>query len=63
MSIYNFDVDNDTNQTVLKYKNESEKRRREELIHIANHDPLTHLINRRRLWEHLRSCEEQKNRC
>ena len=48
-------------EKVLKYKNESEKRRREELIHIANHDPLTHLINRRRLWEHLRSCEEQKN--
>ena len=48
-------------EKVLKNKNESEKRRREELIHIANHDPLTHLINRRRLWEHLRSCEEQKN--
>ena len=47
-------------EKVLKYKKETEKRRREKLIHIANHDPLTHLINRRRLWEHLHRCEEQK---
>ncbi len=37
-----------------------ERKQKEELLHIANHDPLTGLINRRRLWEHLYSFEVEK---
>lgn len=49
-----------TYEKVLNSKNLKEKKQREELIYIANHDPLTSLMNRRRIWEHLHSCENQK---
>ena len=44
-------------EIVLTRRNLREKARREELIYIANHDPLTGLMNRRRLWEHLHKSE------
>ena len=49
-----------TYEAVLIKKNINEKKQKEELIYIANHDPLTGLNNRRRLWEYLHFCENQK---
>lgn len=49
-----------TYERVLLKKLRIERKQREELLHIANHDPLTGLINRRRLWEHLYSFEIEK---
>ena len=46
---------------MLKDKNKKEKKQRDELMHIANHDPLTGLCNRRRIWEFLYLCENEKN--
>lgn len=47
-------------ELLLRSKNRKEKRQREELLYIANHDPLTGLNNRRRIWDHLHFCESQK---
>lgn len=50
-----------TYERMLKEKNRKEAEQREELMHIANHDPLTGLCNRRRIWEFLYLCENEKN--
>lgn len=47
-------------ERMMNKKNAQEKKQREELLYIANHDPLTGMNNRRRLWELLYLCEEQK---
>ena len=52
-----------TYERMLKEKNRKEAEQREELMHIANHDPLTGLCNRRRIWEFLYLCENEKNTC
>ncbi len=48
-------------ERMLKAKNKKEADQREELMHIANHDPLTGLCNRRKIWEFLYLCENEKN--
>jgi diguanylate cyclase (GGDEF)-like protein len=50
----------DEQEKARQEKEALERKQREELLHIANHDPLTGLINRRRLWEHLYSFEIEK---
>lgn len=37
------------------------KANEKELIYIANHDPLTGLINRRRVWEHFQMYKDRKD--
>ncbi len=40
--------------------NKKNKENEEALIYTANHDPLTKLINRRRLWEHFHVYQDRK---
>lgn len=42
----------------LKIKTQTQKEQELRLIHEANHDVLTDLINRRRMWEHLKMAEQ-----
>ena len=60
MIIFALMILNHTYEKILTKKNENEQKQKDELIYIANHDPLTGLMNRRRIWEHLHFCENQK---